>query len=69
LFFLSWDVGGIDDLTVDFAPGTFSIPITKDPQPPAPNVYHTPLNDGALWFCFIFARYYWVEFFNLLQAR
>ncbi|KAJ7121117.1 galactose mutarotase-like protein [Mycena epipterygia] len=25
--------------------GTFSIPITKYPQPPAPNVFHTPLND------------------------
>ncbi|KAJ7468049.1 galactose mutarotase-like protein [Mycena latifolia] len=25
--------------------GTFSIPVTKDPQPPAPNVYHTPRND------------------------
>ncbi|KAJ7100042.1 galactose mutarotase-like protein [Mycena belliarum] len=25
--------------------GTFSIPITKYPQPDAPNVYHTPLND------------------------
>ncbi|KAJ7100072.1 galactose mutarotase-like protein [Mycena belliarum] len=24
---------------------TFSIPITKYPQPAAPNVYHTPLND------------------------
>ncbi|KAK7044822.1 galactose mutarotase-like protein [Favolaschia claudopus] len=26
--------------------GTFSIPITKDPQPDGPNVYHTPLNDN-----------------------
>ncbi|EKM51028.1 uncharacterized protein PHACADRAFT_199860 [Phanerochaete carnosa HHB-10118-sp] len=26
--------------------GTFSIPITKDPQPPGPDVYHTPLNDA-----------------------
>ncbi|KAJ7359600.1 galactose mutarotase-like protein [Mycena albidolilacea] len=25
--------------------GTFSIPITKYPQPDGPNVYHTPLND------------------------
>ncbi|THU97940.1 galactose mutarotase-like protein [Dendrothele bispora CBS 962.96] len=25
--------------------GTFSIPITKDPQPDGPNVYHIPLND------------------------
>ncbi|KAM5537708.1 hypothetical protein V8D89_008621 [Ganoderma adspersum] len=25
--------------------GTFSIPITKDPQPDAPNVYHIPTND------------------------
>ncbi|KAJ7678706.1 galactose mutarotase-like protein [Mycena rosella] len=25
--------------------GTFSIPITKDPQPVGPNVYHTPRND------------------------
>ncbi|KAG6872448.1 hypothetical protein C0995_009705 [Termitomyces sp. Mi166 len=26
--------------------GTFSIPITKDPQPDGPNVYHIPLNSG-----------------------
>ena len=25
--------------------GTFSIPITKDPQPDGPNVYHIPTND------------------------
>ncbi|PSS05472.1 hypothetical protein PHLCEN_2v3754 [Hermanssonia centrifuga] len=25
--------------------GTFSIPITKDPQPDGPNVFHIPTND------------------------
>ncbi|KNZ77615.1 Aldose 1-epimerase, partial [Termitomyces sp. J132] len=28
--------------------GTFSIPITKDPQPDGPNVYHIPLNSGEV---------------------
>ena len=34
--------------TVEFrnaVAGTFSIPIIKDPQPDAPNVYHIPTND------------------------
>ena len=29
----------------DFLEGTFSIPITKVPQPDGPNVYHIPTND------------------------
>ncbi|KAG6846839.1 hypothetical protein H0H93_011493, partial [Arthromyces matolae] len=33
-------------LTVILA-GTFSIPITKNPQPDGPNVYHIPLNSGT----------------------
>lgn len=28
-----------------FVEGTFSIPITKLPQPDGPNVYHIPTND------------------------
>ena len=30
--------------------GTFSIPITKDPQPPGPGVYELPKNDlNGMW--------------------
>ena len=32
-------------MPADFLVGTFSIPITKDPQPDGPNVYHIPTND------------------------
>jgi aldose 1-epimerase len=33
------------NLVLNYTPGTFSIPITKDPQPAGPNVYHIPTND------------------------